>query len=274
MFETILPIIPYPQLDPEIVRVGPFALRWYSLAYVIGIILGWLWLIRLTKTHSTPFKRIDVDDFMVWATAGIIIGGRIGYICLYNPEYYWAHPHEILMLWQGGMSFHGGLLGTVIAILWFAHKRNINIYVFSDCIACAVPFGLFLGRIANFINGELWGRPSNLPWAMIFPDAGPEPRHPSQLYEALFEGAVLFSILNYLMFYTNIRNFPGMINGMFFVIYGVFRYGLEFLRTPDEQIGHLWGFLTMGQLLSLPMIGFGLWLMLTSKKRARLTVQA
>lgn len=274
MLELILPAIPYPQLDPEIIRIGPFALRWYSLAYVMGILLGWLWLIRFTKTHPTPFKRIDIDDFVIWATAGIIIGGRIGYILLYNPKYYYTHPHEILMVWQGGMSFHGGLLGTVIAILWFASKRNINVYRFSDYIACAVPFGLFLGRIANFINGELWGRPSKLPWAMIFPGAGLEPRHPSQLYEALFEGAVLFLVLNYFMFYTKIRNFPGMINGMFFVIYGVFRYGLEFLRTPDEQIGYLWGFITMGQALSLPMIGFGLWLVLTSKKRARLTAKA
>ncbi|HXV73663.1 MAG TPA: prolipoprotein diacylglyceryl transferase [Sphingomonadales bacterium] len=268
MFDAILPVLGYPEIGPEIFRIGPFALRWYSLAYVAGILLGWWWMARFTKIHSPPFTRRDVDDFVLWVAAGIILGGRIGYVLFYNPGYYLAHPSEILMVWGGGMSFHGGLLGVILAILWFTRKRGLNVFSFSDYIACVVPFGLFFGRIANFINGELWGRASDVPWAMVFPDAGSEPRHPSQLYEAALEGAVLFAVLNYFMLRTNARAFPGMINGMFFVLYGVFRYAIEFVRVPDEQLGQLWGVITMGQLLSLPMIAFGLWLIATSRRRA------
>jgi phosphatidylglycerol---prolipoprotein diacylglyceryl transferase len=268
LLDVALPVLNYPHIDPEIFRVGPFALRWYSLAYVAGIMLGWWWMARFTTRHPTPFTRRDVDDFVVWVALGIILGGRIGYVLFYNLDFYLGHPSQILKVWEGGMSFHGGLLGVILAIVLFTRRRKINLFSFADYIACVVPFGLFFGRLANFINGELWGRVSDVPWAMVFPGAGDLPRHPSQLYEAALEGGVLFAVLNFFMLRTNARAFPGMINGMFFVLYGVFRYLVEFIRVPDEQVGLLWGSISMGQLLSLPMIGFGLWLIVSSRRRA------
>jgi len=268
VFDALFPVLDYPQIDPEIFRVGPFALRWYSLAYVAGIVLGWWWLGRFTRKHQAPFTSRDVDDFVVWVALGIILGGRLGYVLFYNLDFYLANPSEILKVWEGGMSFHGGLLGVTLAIFLFTKRRKLNIFTFSDSIACAVPFGLFFGRVANFINGELWGRTGDVPWAMVFPGAGDLPRHPSQLYEAALEGVVLFAVLNFFMLRTNARAFPGMINGLFFVLYGVFRYAVEFIRVPDEQLGLLWDTVSMGQLLCLPMIAFGVWLIASSRKRA------
>lgn len=268
VIEPLLSVLQYPEIDPEIFRIGPFALRWYSLAYIAGIILGWWWMARYTKLQPTPFSRRDVDDFVLWVTLGIILGGRLGYVLFYNLPYYAENPGEIFMVWQGGMSFHGGLLGVILAIYLFTKRRGIDIYGFSDYIACVVPIGLFFGRVANFINGELWGAPSNLPWAMAFPGAGPEPRHPTQLYEAFLEGLVLFMVLNFMMRKTHARLFPGMVLGMFFVGYGAFRYFIEFVRVPDAHLGYLWGVITMGQLLSLPMILFGVYLIAGSRKRA------
>ena len=259
-------VLDYHNIDPEIFRIGPVALRWYSLAYIFGLIFMWWWLAKATRRENTPFDRLQVDDFVLWAFAGVFLGGRLGYVLFYNLDYYLANPIDILNFMAGGMSFHGGLVGVTLAIIFFARRKKINVFSFADYVATAVPMGLFFGRVANFINGELWGAPSNLPWAMKFPTGGDVGRHPSQLYEAFLEGLVLFFFLNFLMNRTGASRFPGMIVGVFFIGYGFFRYLIEFVRVPDEHLGLLWGAISMGQLLSLPMILFGLWLVLRSKK--------
>ncbi|MBX6425678.1 MAG: prolipoprotein diacylglyceryl transferase [Variibacter sp.] len=254
--------IPFPAFDPVLVQIGPFAIRWYALAYIGGIVIGWLYgraLIRSERLwgRPAPLKTVDFDDFVLWITLGIILGGRIGYVLFYNAGYFLEHPLEALKLWKGGMSFHGGFIGCVLAVTLFALRRGVPILPLGD-ITCAVgPVGLFLGRIANFINGELWGRPADVPWAMVFPGAGPLPRHPSQLYEAFLEGVVLFAVLAVLIRCGALRR-PGLIVGAFALGYGVARITGEFFREPDPQLGFLWGGLTMGMLLSAPMIVAGL----------------
>ena len=259
-------VLEYHNIDPEIFRIGPVAIRWYSLSYIAGLIFMWWWLAKAARREGTPFTRLQVDDFVLWAFAGVFLGGRLGYVLFYNLEYYLSNPFEILNFLAGGMSFHGGLVGVTLAIILFAKRRKINVFSFADYVATAVPMGLFFGRVANFINGELYGAPSNLPWAMPFPGGGPEPRHPSQLYEAFLEGLVLFFLLNFLIRRTSAAKFPGMTVGAFFIGYGFFRYLIEFVRVPDEHLGRLWDVISMGQLLSLPMILFGLWLIVRSKK--------
>jgi phosphatidylglycerol---prolipoprotein diacylglyceryl transferase len=250
-------VISYPTVDPVLVHLGPLAIRWYALAYIFGILIGWAYarlLIRSGKLWGgkAPMTVIDFDDFVLWVTLGIILGGRIGYVLFYNLPHFAAHPMEIIQLWNGGMSFHGGFTGCVVAVLLFGYKRGIPVLSLGD-ITCAVgPIGLFLGRIANFINGELWGRPADVPWAMIFPSGGPEPRHPSQLYEATLEGLVLLAILALLMRAGALKR-PGLIIGCFAVGYAVARTFCEFFREPDAQLGFLWGGATMGQLLSVPL---------------------
>lgn len=261
--------LPYHNIDPEIFRIGPVVLRWYSLAYILGILLGWWYLAKLSMRKHAPYTRQDADDFVLWATFGIILGGRLGYVLFYRPGFYADNPAEILQVWDGGMSFHGGLLGVILAIWWFTKRRDIPIRAFADYIACVVPIGLFFGRLANFINGELWGAPSNLPWAMVFPSGGPEPRHPTQVYEALLEGVVIFLVLNWLLRRTAAVRMPGLITGSFFVLYGVFRYLIEFVRVPDAHLGYLGGIISMGQILSLPMIAFGLYLILSARQKAQ-----
>jgi phosphatidylglycerol:prolipoprotein diacylglycerol transferase len=255
--------LPFPAFDPVLVQIGPFAIRWYALAYILGILLGWLYARAIIRSERlwggpAPMHVLDFDDFVLWVTLGIILGGRIGYVLFYNPAHFAAHPVEILQLWKGGMSFHGGFTGCVLAVILFALHRGIPMLSLGD-VTCAVgPIGLLLGRIANFINGELWGRPTDVPWAMVFPHGGPFPRHPSQLYEATLEGLVLFVILAVAMRMGALKR-PGFIIGAFAVGYAIARIVCEFYREPDAQLGFLWGGLTMGMLLSLPLMlaGFG-----------------
>lgn len=252
----------FPVFDPIAVSFGPFAVRWYALAYIGGIVLGWLYARAIIRNGglwggASPISLTDMDDFILWVTLGIILGGRTGYVLFYNLDFFASHPAAILRLWEGGMSFHGGFLGCVVAVVLFGWRRHISVLSLGD-ITCAVgPIGLFLGRIANFINGELWGRPSDVPWAMVFPHGGPLPRHPSQLYEAGLEGLMLFVVLAIMIRAGALRR-PGLIVGSFAVLYGLARITGEFFREPDPQLGFLWGGLTMGMLLSVPMILAGL----------------
>jgi phosphatidylglycerol---prolipoprotein diacylglyceryl transferase len=256
-------VIPFPAFDPVLVQIGPFAVRWYALAYIVGIMAGWLYARALVRSETlwggqAPLKVIDFDDFVLWVTLGIILGGRIGYVLLYNPGYFAAHPLETFQLWKGGMSFHGGFLGCVLAVVLFARHRGLSILSLGDITCAAAPIGLFLGRIANFINAELWGRPSDVPWAMLFPGGGPLPRHPSQLYEATLEGLVLFAVLAYMIRAGALKR-PGMITGAFALGYGIARSFCELFREPDPQLGFLLGGnLTMGMLLSLPLMLAGI----------------
>ena len=254
--------LPFPELDPVLITIGPFAIRWYALAYIFGILLGWLYaraLIRSQKLWggAPPMTVTDFDDFIVWVTLGIILGGRIGYVLFYNFSHFSAHPLEALEVWKGGMSFHGGFLGCVLAVTIFARRRKIPILSLGDLTCAAGPIGLFLGRIANFINGELWGRPTDMPWGFAFPAAGRLPRHPSQLYEAALEGLILFCLLALLIRAGALKR-PGLVTGVFAAGYAVARIISEFFREPDPQLGFLWGDLTMGMLLSLPMLLTGL----------------
>jgi phosphatidylglycerol---prolipoprotein diacylglyceryl transferase len=299
-------ILPYPVIDPDIFRfgpyaiggwsVGPFAVRWYALAYIAGLIIGWRYCMALAKRPPQVARVQDIDDFLVWATLGVVLGGRTGYVLFYNLEHYLQHPIEIFFLWRGGMSFHGGALGVCIAIALFCRQRKINLLCFADIISCAVPIGLFFGRIANFINDELWGRVTDVPWAMIFPTGAVSPaevplsllkfcqpatlfdgsaglncpRHPSQLYEAALEGLVLFSVL-WLCQHRGLRQRPGAVSGVFLIGYGLARITVEFFRQPDPQLGFLFGGITMGQLLSVPLLFIGAWLVLRAKPIAART---
>ena len=250
-------VIPFPYIDPVLVHIGPLAIRWYALAYICGILLGWIYsraLIRNEKLWGgpAPLSLIDFDDFVLWVTLGIILGGRTGYVLFYNLPHFMAHPLEIFQLWNGGMSFHGGFTGCVVAVVLFARSRGLSIMTVGDLTCAAGPVGIFLGRIANFINGELWGRPTDVPWAMVFPGGGPLPRHPSQLYEATLEGLLLFVVL-WLLIRAGALKRPGFIIGAFACVYAVARSFCEFFREPDAQLGFLWGGATMGQLLSIPL---------------------
>ena len=264
-------LLDFPAFDPVIVSIGPFAIRWYALAYIFGILLGWLYARAIIRNETfwggkPPLTIADFDDFIVWVTLGIILGGRIGYVLFYNPSYFFAHPAEILQLWNGGMSFHGGFAGCVLAVVLFAWRRKISILSLGD-ITCAVgPIGLCLGRLANFINGELWGRPTDVPWAMVFPNGGPLPRHPSQLYEAALEGLVLLIVLA-LAIRAGALKRPGLIIGIFAVGYAVARSFCEMFREPDAQLGFLFGGLTMGMLLSVPLLLAGIGFVVYARKR-------
>jgi phosphatidylglycerol:prolipoprotein diacylglycerol transferase len=256
-------VLPFPAIDPVLIELGPFALRWYALAYIAGILLAWRYMRRLVLNDNLwkGIKRptpLDMDDFVLWGTIGIIVGGRIGYVLVYNPAYYFSHPMEIFAVWTGGMSFHGGFTGTVIAMILFAWKRGLSIWTLFDLAGCAAPIGLFFGRIANFINSELWGRVTDVPWAIVFPTGGPEPRHPSQLYEAALEGIALFLVMRLLSHRYKMLQRPGFIAGAFAFGYGMVRSFGELYRVPDAQIGYLGGFVTMGILLSVPMMLAGL----------------
>ena len=255
--------LPFPMIDPVLISVGPLAIRWYALAYVGGIVAGWWLARRIAEAKGywggvSPMRAEDIDDVIVWAALGIVLGGRLGYVLFYNPAYFASHPSEIFVLWRGGMSFHGGFLGTILALLLFARSRGIPMLSMLDVAAIVTPIGLFLGRIANFINSELWGRVTDVPWAFVFPNGGPLPRHASQLYEGALEGLVLFTIL-IVMWRRGALKYPGMIGGMFVDGYGIARIVSEFFREPDAHIGYLTGGLTMGMLLSIPMliVGFG-----------------
>ena len=254
----VLPVIPFPHIDPILVHIGPLAVRWYALAYIVGIIAGWFYARAIIASPrlwggAAPFTVVDFDDFIIWVTLGIILGGRIGYVLFYNFPHFAAHPAEIVALWKGGMSFHGGFIGCVLAVVLFAWRRDIPFLSLGDVTTAVAPIGLFLGRLANFINGELWGRPTDVPWAMIFPNGGPLARHPSQLYEAGLEGLVLLLVLGVLVRFGALRR-PGLVTGAFALGYGDARIFCELFREPDAQLGFLWGGMTMGMLLCIPLI--------------------
>ncbi len=257
-------------LDPVALDVGFFQLRWYSLAYLAGIILGWWYLLKLLDRPGAPMARRHADDMVFYATLGILLGGRLGYVLFYRPGFYIDNPAEIVQLWDGGMSFHGGVIGVSLGILYMARKHGLNWLRIHDYVACCVPFGLLFGRLANFVNGELWGRgPTDVPWAMVFPTGGEVPRHPSQLYEAGLEGILLGIILWYLFWRTDARYQPGRLVGTFILVYGLSRFAVEFFRQPDEHLTWLamQTGLSMGQWLTLPMIFGGLFLIATAKGR-------
>jgi len=277
-------VLPFPAIDPVLIEVGPFAIRWYALAYIAGIFVGWWYAKRLAGNPrlwapaSPPLTPADIDDFVVWGALGIILGGRIGYVLFYDLPTFLANPLQIFAVWNGGMSFHGGFLGTILAMVLFARHRGIPPWCLIDVIAASVPFGLFFGRLANFVNGELFGRVTDAPWGMVFCNdyilemhgtclAGPLPRHPSQLYEAALEGVVFFMLLRLFTHKFGRLRYPSFVSGVFCVGYGVARVFVEFFREPDIQIGYLAGGLTMGMLLSLPMIAYGIFLMVTAARR-------
>ena len=260
-------VLPYPTIDPIILHIGPLAIRWYSLAYIIGLLFAWRYMLRLAARAPDVASQKDVDDFLVWATLGIVLGGRVGYALFYNLDYYLLNPMSVLHIWKGGMSFHGGFLGVIFAGLIFVKRRGISLLRFADIVACAAPVGIMLGRLANFINGELFGRVSDVPWAMVFPRGGSEPRHPSQLYEAVLEGLLLFIVLAVLSKTKFVGERPGALLGIFLLGYSIARVIVEMFRQPDSHIGTLAAGLTMGQWLSLPMFIVGIYLIVCSGKR-------
>ena len=257
--------IPFPNIDPVIFSFGPFAIRWYALAFIGGLLIGWRYMRAFVAKPPNAMSAEDVDDFLLWATLGVVLGGRFGYVAFYNFDYYLSNPLAILQVWQGGMSFHGGLVGIVVASIWFGQRRKLNYFAVGDAVVCAAPIGLFLGRVANFVNGELYGRVTDVPWGFVFPHAGNLPRHPSQLYEAALEGIVLFAILYLLARKDSIRNRPGVLTGVFLIGYGIARALVEVVRQPDAHIGFLSGGTTMGQWLTVPVILFGVYLIYRSR---------
>ena len=261
--------LPFPVIDPVLVQIGPFAIRWYALAYIVGIVAGWMLARRLVALPPVVATRQQVDDFVTWATLGIILGGRLGYVMFYRAGHYLFHPLEILQVWQGGMSFHGGALGVIVALILYCRQQRIDLLGFGDRVTAVIPIGLCLGRLANFINGELWGRVTDAPWGMVFPTGGPEPRHPSQLYQAGLEGVALFILLQVLVHVPAIRARRGFVAGAFLAGYGVARSLGELFRQPDAFLGFLFAGATMGQLLSVPMILVGAWLMLRARPAPR-----
>ncbi|ETX13600.1 prolipoprotein diacylglyceryl transferase [Roseivivax halodurans JCM 10272] len=301
----MLAAIPFPNLSPNLVsfEVGgmEIALRWYALAYIVGILIGWALAVQAVKRaalwpgNAPPMKPGAVEDLMTWVVLGVILGGRLGFVFFYQPDYYLANPSQIPMIWQGGMAFHGGLIGVTIAFLLWCRRRGAPVLPTADMMALATPPGLLLGRLANFVNAELWGRPTDLPWGVIFPGAAAQDcgqalgelcaRHPSQLYEAALEGLVLGAILLWLAFARGALKSPGLVTGVFAAGYGLARFTVEFVRqpdaqfqTPDNPLGlawHIGGYgLTMGQILSLPMIALGVVLILRARRRAGATQPA
>lgn len=254
-------MIPYPVIDPVLLEVGPFAIRWYSLSYIAGIILGWCYLVRINKLPIPAFPQKALDDIMIWVIFGIVLGGRVGYVLFYNLPYFADHPGDVLKLWQGGMSFHGGMIGTILAIYLLCRRHKIDFLPAMDRVAVVAPIGLMLGRLANFINGELYGRVSDVPWAMIFP-GDPFARHPSQLYQAALEGLALLIILSIAVRFYSIRNRAGQLSGIFLMFYAMFRSFAELFREPDTQLGFIAGHVTMGQILCIPMFLLGLFFLL------------
>ncbi len=268
-----LAILPFPNISPIALEIGPFAVRWYALAYMAGLLIAWFWVVRLLKRRELwsadeTLTTQHLDDLIVAAAIGIILGGRLGYVLFYNPGFYVANPGEIFKVWQGGMSFHGGFLGFILAFLIYGKWKKLPLGAIADLAAASAPFGLFFGRVANFVNGELFGRVTDVPWSFVFPNGGPLPRHPSQLYEAGLEGIALFLILNWLIFKRDALKTPWLVCGTFFVGYGLFRVFAELFREPDIQIGYLAGGLTMGMILSIPMILVGIWLIMRARSSA------
>ena len=258
--------------DPVLIDLGIFQIRWYSLSYILGILIGWMYankIIKSTSNNKYNFNQVTTkhfDDLIIYLIIGIIIGGRLGYIILYNFDYYTQNLLEIFKLWKGGMSFHGGLIGLIISTVLFSRKKDINFFKFLDIISCVAPIGIFLGRIANFINGELYGKVTVLPWGVIFPNVGNTPRHPSQIYEAMLEGIILFLIINYLALKKELLYKTGYVSAIFLIFYSIFSIFSESFREPDIQLGLLFNYFSMGTILSLLTITFGLFIILFIKK--------
>ena len=244
----------FPQIDPVIVQIGPLAIRWYGMMYLLGFLAAYLLIRHLSRLRGLALDGDGVSDLLFQCVIGVILGGRLGYVLFYNPQQYLQNPLEAFAIWQGGMSFHGGLLGVIVAAVLFCRRRRLPVLLAGDVLVASATIGLGFGRLGNFINAELWGRVTEVPWGVVFPGAGPLPRHPSQLYEACLEGFVLFVIL-YLLHRRRVAE--GVPFFTFFAGYGLFRFLVEFVRQPDAHLGFLWGGATMGQLLSLPMILFG-----------------
>jgi len=265
--------IPFPAIDPVAVSFGPFAVRWYGLAYFAGILIGWWYARRLVSNERlwggkpAPITVLQLDDFLLWLVIGIVGGGRLGYALFYQSGHFLDDPLGFFRIWQGGMSFHGGLAGVIMAMTLFAWRRKIPMFSLFDVCAASVPFGLFFGRLANFINSELWGRTTDVPWGMVFPNGGSLPRHPSQLYEGALEGVLLFVVLRILTHHFGSLRRPGLTGGAFAAGYGLARVAVEFVREPDPQLGYLAGPLTMGMLLSLPMVLVGVGAILVALRR-------
>ncbi|MEO0327373.1 MAG: prolipoprotein diacylglyceryl transferase [Pseudomonadota bacterium] len=266
----------HPQIDPVLIAIGPFQVHWYGIGYIVGILFGWWYAKKLVTTNSlwqptlSPLNDLDIDDFLVWAVGGIILGGRIGYILFYDLATYLENPLAIFAVWEGGMSFHGGLAGITLAMIFYARHRGFSPFSLFDVIAASCGLGIFLVRGANFINSELYGSPTDVAWAVIFPaDPLALPRHPSQLYEGVLEGVVVFAILAILVWKFHKLRYPGFIGGTFLVGYAISRILVEFFRLPDAQLGYLLGtsWITMGMILSIPVLLIGVWGITTSKRR-------
>lgn len=260
--------MPFPEIDPVAFSLGPLDIRWYGLAYAIGMALGgWLAVRIARRWPDMGVEPRRMEDFILWAILGVLIGGRLGSVLLYNLDFYIAHPLQIFVVWDGGMAFHGGLAGVAIAMILFAWRTRTPLLGLADITACVAPIGLFLGRIANFVNGELWGRPTDAPWGVIFPMADDQPRHPSQLYEAALEGLLLFVVLNLLVRLEAVRRRPGLLTGLFLLGYGAARTLVEQFREPDAGIGFVFAEVTRGQLYSAPMWIGGLALLVLALRR-------
>lgn len=259
----------YPEISPIIFSIGPLAVRWYSMAYLIGIISAWLLVKRQVRIYNIPLTKENLDDLVFDVTLGIILGGRLGYVLFYGGSMFWENPLQIFAIWNGGMSFHGGIIGVIIAIWYFAYKIKMPFLKVTDLVVLYVPIGIFLGRLANFVNDELWGRVTDVAWAVRFPHGGYLPRHPSQLYEACAEGIGMFIILNVLWRYKWVREKTGFVSGMFACLYALFRMSMEQFREPDAQLGFFFGSITMGQMLSLPFLLIGAWVICRAVKLSK-----
>jgi phosphatidylglycerol---prolipoprotein diacylglyceryl transferase len=266
--------IPFPAIDPIALEIGPLAVRWYGLAYAAGLILGWIYIRRLLNTprlwknDTAPLGPDDADELLLWVAAGVIIGGRLGHVLFYQSGYYFANPLEILAIWKGGMSFHGGLLGTGLAMLFFARRRGVSVWPVMDIVSAAVPIGLFFGRVANFINAEVVGSPTKMPWGIIFPGWGAEPRHPAMLYESALEGAVLFLCLLFATYGLKTLKKPGLTTGLFLVGYAVFRIFCELFKVVDYRLFYSDYPITKGMVYSVPMLLLGAWFIYRARLRA------
>ena len=253
--------IDFPNVSPIAFSIGPFALRWYALAYLVGIVVAWVLTDKNIKKYNINISKNQLEDIVFYATLGVILGGRLGYVLCYGSDYFWKHPLQILFVWNGGMSFHGGIVGVILGLLYFSKKYKFPFLKITDMAALYVPIGIFLGRIANFINDELWGRVTDVPWAVKFPNGGFLPRHPSQLYEAFMEGVLLFIILNFLWRKKYVREHTGIISAIFLVGYACSRIVAEFFREPDSHLGFIVSGITMGQILSLPFLLLGIYIL-------------
>ncbi|MAP24749.1 MAG: prolipoprotein diacylglyceryl transferase [Rickettsiales bacterium] len=258
--------IRFPQIDPVALAIGPLQIRWYALAYVTGVLFCWLycrWLVK--RDPSLGIKPTQFDDLIAWAIPSLVIGGRLGYVLFYQLDYYLKHPLEIFMIWQGGMAFHGGIIGILVGFYIFSWRNKLMFLRLLDLVGLGIPMGIFLGRIANFINGELYGRITDMRWAVLFPAGGYLPRHPSQLYEALLEGLMILIVLNVLYWRTRIIRRPGQLAGIWLMLYALARFVVEFFREPDAHLGFVWHILSMGQLLSVPYLLLGAYLFIQAR---------